>query len=157
MSLKAIALQTQGRVEIKGVDPITVYGLSPSDIIGLIDRNRASADKMFADVSGDKTNVLLTNPSAMAGKLFKDAPTLVADAIAVATRNPTEIEEARDLPVGLQIKLIEEILRVTAFVEGGLGELLEIVIGAMREGTSVVKQLKSVPRFQDGSPESEGK
>lgn len=146
MSLKQLVELTRVQVPVTADVSVPVRGLSAADIIGLVSRHRESADKLFADLSGDQGNTLVSAPESLAQKFFNDAPDLVADAIAVATGNPDERDAAGELPVGLQIKILEAMIGATTFVDGGLGELLETVIGAMVGTSAVVKKLTDLPR-----------
>jgi hypothetical protein len=157
MNLDTLTLMTLGEVPLPNGEKVTVRGLSPADIMGIVQRNKVSADALFKDLASEKGEALLQQPQGIATKMFEDAPMLVADAIAIAMDEPREGAKAAKLPVGLQIKLVEEIIRVTTFVEGGLGELIETVIAGMVGATSVVKAINKVPRSMPGSGESESR
>lgn len=85
--------------------------------------------------------------------IVQSAPTLVAAIIAHGTRNPEEIDLARRLPFGTQVRLASEIWRLTAVDPAELGK----VLSGMLEGLLAAARnidLKQMERLRDGQKPS---
>lgn len=85
---------------------------------------------------------------------FEQAPDLVADLIVLASDSDTPVEDvkkARKLPLPVQLKLLQEIFRLTLEEHGGLGELMETVMMLLGGANGLLKNLTAL---QAGSLQS---
>lgn len=102
-------------IEHRGAPLLAVRGLGFDDVSVLF---RAHLDSIQVMVSGFKNaNGLGTDLFFM--ELITTAPDVAFDVIALAADEPDYAAQARKLPVGLQIKILQEILTLTLEDIGG--------------------------------------
>lgn len=91
---------------------ITLRGINAEDLTGLIQRHGALIETWFeGDVDPMQT--------------FNKAPALVADMIACAAGDPGAIDTAAKMPIGLQIRAITAVFKLT-FDEVDMGNVLRL-------------------------------
>lgn len=112
-------------IEFKG-GSFSVKGLSLDDVTVLMRHYLDDLDEILAiyarDVDPQKT-VAATAQYAVA--LVREAPALVAHVIALAAEEPDRIEQARRLPIPVQVEALKEIGRLTFEEAGGAKKFFE--------------------------------
>lgn len=123
MALANFVLQ---RVEVKHGDTVVcaVRGLALDDI-SLLVRSHLDALNTLFDLAVNSTNEFGT--SAFFMQMATSAPNVAFDAIALAADEPDYTLEARKMPLGLQIRLLQEIARLTFEDVGGPLALVNLV------------------------------
>lgn len=98
---------------------INLRGLNVDDLSGLIYRHGGLIETWF---EGEVDMV----------QTVAKAPALVADMIACAAGQPEAIDKAAQMPVGLQVRAISEVFRLT-FSEADMGELVRLFVQKFAE------------------------
>lgn len=122
----ALADYTPQRTAImQGDKPLfMVRGLSLDDVSVLV-RSHLDALNLLATMA-EETNTHFGSV-AFFTQAVTTAPNVVFDAIALAADEPSYASDARKLPVGLQIKALQEISRLTLEDIGGPKALVALV------------------------------
>lgn len=159
MALKDWTLPTS-TIALPGGE-IAVRGLSVDAVAALVRDDRAAILAAFDQITG-KANVQQLAAAADAGEetpdvdlaelgmgdaaasLLQAAPGLVAKIIAWAADEPDAVEQARQIPMPLQLEILVEIGRLT-FEMTSPGKFLETVITLARSantGLAAAKQMR---------------
>lgn len=91
---------------------ITLRGINADDLTGLIQRHGALIETWFEG-----------EPDPM--QTINKAPALVADMIACAAGDPSAVDVAAKMPIGLQIRAITAVFKLT-FEEVDMGNVLRL-------------------------------
>lgn len=144
-------------VEIPG-GHLVLRGLCPDDLVVLLRENYESLAMLFNRYIADPDfgQALMSDGAAMQNgeapmdkavtdavlDVLQKAPDLVAQAIALAAEEPGAVQQAKRLPLSVQMEAVEVIVVLTLRAEGGLGKLTERVtriagsVGALPAGRS---------------------
>lgn len=119
-----------------------VRGLSPNDIVQLLDIHRPIMEKMFEQFSGTNPELLMVETKAtediaaaashMAIGMIEQAPSLVAHVIALAADDVSSYDDYVLLPMGVQIDAIGEIGKLTFESAGGPKKLWDLAAGILQ-------------------------
>lgn len=122
----------------------TVHGLSFNAIVGLINLNREVVEGLFNRFQGrDPESIKEDEISAVGMEVFESAPLLVAQVIAAATDayedfDPKDenavgpLDIIMQMPVGLQLAFLNEIMPLTFNAGGGVKKMLALALKASR-------------------------
>ena len=105
-----------------------VQGLSFAQIVRLARDFRPIAEELYLKASAGELSADVTE---VVQSLLIQCETAVAAVIAHGLGSPDQIEKAAALPVGVQVEVIEKIVRLTISNEGGLEKLIESVVRAV--------------------------
>lgn len=133
--LKALAALS-GHVTLSNGTKVPVRGLSLTDVIALANEYRDVLSEAFDTLSGADESEL--QQLGLIDRLLKSAPRLAGQIILKATDSEDTIEDALNLAAGLQVEILQECGRQTFVTEGGLGKILEIVIGTFHGTTELL-------------------
>lgn len=154
MGLTGITLPTQ-EIKFSG-GAFAVRGLSLNDITLLVMKHKPALDGLYAQYAANGGNAEAT-AREIGGHVLHAAPQLVADIIALAAdeATPEGVQAASKLPVDVQLNAIEAIVRMTVATEGGLKNLVAVVVRLAQQATGAVHELRQP--YPIGSGESESK
>lgn len=93
---------------------ITLRGINSDDLSGLIQRHGALIETLF---EGELDPMLI----------ITKAPALVADMIACSAGQPDAIDKAASMPIGLQVRAISEVFKLT-FNEVDMGNAVRLFV-----------------------------
>lgn len=128
MSLKDYSSERL-EVTFKG-GSFSVRGLSLDDVTALITKHLPDLDKLADLLAGKATQeTAAMETMSLALKLVVEAPALVAQAIALAADEPDFAENARKLPLPVQIDAVKKIGRLTFEESGGAKKFFESLSG----------------------------
>lgn len=118
----ALADFTPERVEVKykGKALATVRGLNLEDLSVLIRSHLGDLQRLWELLEDDKQNVFQRlSADGFLLKLIGDAPVLGSKIIAIASDEPEAAEQAKLLPLPLQVMFLQHIVRLTFEDIGG--------------------------------------
>ena len=117
----------------KGRELFKVRGLSLDDLTVLMRSHGADIESMIAIYDkGVRDDAAVAAMTQYAIALVKEAPGLVANAIALASDEPDEVDRARTLGIAQQIDAVKAIGKLTFEEAGGPKKLFESLIGLFR-------------------------
>lgn len=140
MALKDIPVPTQ-KVTVRG-EEVTLRGLSARDVLTLLLEHREDMDALVAQAQDVGTDEAMANAESMVLGLLRDAPELVAKAIALAADEPDAAEVVARLALPDQLELIMAVGRLTFEEAGGVKKFLENVVVVMRASRTTLSGLK---------------
>ena len=120
----------------------TVHGLSFNAIVGLVNLNRPAVEALFNQFQGrDPATINEGEINAIGMEMLESAPVLVAQIIAAATDayedfDPKEegatspLDTIMDMPLGLQLAFLQEIMPLTFNAGGGVKKMLALALKA---------------------------
>ena len=111
MSLRDL-VDRKSQVTGPGGTSFEVRGLSLEDMVMLLESHREALAMIFATPNGTDFEELL-----------KRFPTFVAAAIAYAADEPDMVDQVRKLPVGVQLRAIEEVWELSSLDVETVGKL----------------------------------
>lgn len=123
MGLKDLRLPS-AEIPVPGGSSFTVRGLSTVELEDFYRKNREAVSEIYEKSIGSEQE---PNWGLVISDAMKLAPGLIAEVIAVAANEPDEVESAKALPPGLQLKALERIGALTFSVETEGKNLIEIV------------------------------
>lgn len=140
LTFPTVAVQTSG-------GPLPVRGLSLDHILGLFYRHRDDVTAFYQSVIDKRgTELTANNVTGVALKMIDAAPTMVAEAIAIASgSNPLDPEFtgdvgiARALSLAEQLDALEKIASQTFTSDMPPGKVFALVLQAMQAGTSALQ------------------
>lgn len=122
-------------IEYKG-GSFDVRGIALDDLALLLKNHMADIDALIDIYEKEvREDVRVTAIAQYAMGLVKEAPGLVANAIALCSDAPDSVDKARRLPLAVQVKALEAIGRLTFEEAGGpkkFFESLKTLFGAVR-------------------------
>lgn len=139
MDLKSLAAAA-GKVELADGTKIPVRGLSLTDITALVRDHRTALSGAFEQLRAMDEDVVQSD-SAIVEQLLESAPRLAGQVILLALSSKDTVEDALDLPAGLQLAVLNECGRQTFVTEGGVGKTLEIVINMLNGVTGTLAEM----------------
>lgn len=108
---------------------VTVRGLSPTDIVQLIQINRPAIEELFNRFSGREPETIDDADVAEAGlSMIEAAPGLVAHIIALAADALDQFDQVLVLPVGVQVEALEKIGKLTFSAGGGPKKVMALAM-----------------------------
>ena len=119
-----------GEVAVRGLclDDLTVLVRRHYDTVsGLFDRYVRDGASSAVDAAIEQREIDAAQLRGLAFEVMDEAPEMIADVIALAAGEPGARENAKTLPVGTQLDLIERVIRLTLEAEGGPEKLVETV------------------------------
>jgi hypothetical protein len=127
----ALADFTPERVEIKhnGSVVCSVRGLGTDDISVLVRAHLDTMNKLF-EIARSADDFGSVNFFA---QMVTSAPQIAMDVIALAADEPNYPPEVRQLPMGLQIKILQEVTRMTFEDIGGPKAVVGLVQSMLRQ------------------------
>lgn len=146
MSLKSLTLPTR-TVKTPGGD-LVVRGLSLDSVLGLVNRHGKMLGLMFQQYAGisDEQQRAVAAVQVAQG-LLQEAPELGAEIIVLGAGDslddPENLKLARSLPAGVQIQALNDIAEMTFEAEGGLGNVVRLVLKAAQGTTSLLNDLQT--------------
>ena len=138
--------------EIEGPDGLSfqVRGLSLEDIVLLLENHKEALTHIF----GSETGADMT-------ELIKSFPGFVAAAIAYAADEHELEETVRKLPVGIQLRAIQEVWELSSLDVASVGKLASGIINGLQklnetdlQGTAALLMSGSAPLPQEQSSSS---
>lgn len=103
-----------------------VRGLSVGDVQVLMGEHLKDLDAILDIYSKSvNPNLLVAETAQFAVSLIREAPGLVANAIALAADDPTKSEKTAKFPIPVQVKALKEIVRLTFEEAGGTKNFFE--------------------------------
>lgn len=129
---------------------ITVRGLSPTDVMRLVNIHGSGIAAVFDAIEKGKIALDLSSTAAISGLVIQNMPNLIADVIRIAcdmeATTADEIEAAHEaikrLPISAQMEAIEKITELT-FVDATPGEFVEVVVKMMGGMRKLVSDLQN--------------
>ena len=143
MSLSDLKIP-QVDIEVPG-GMIAVRGLSLNDIVILVTRNGEVFKSLFQDfLNGTDGNPLLTGKNILSD-LASKKPHLFGEIIALSAGefNTQAIENASRLTLDVQLRVLEEVGKLTFREEGSIKKVIETVSRIMGSLTTSVNQLSN--------------
>lgn len=112
-------------VEFKG-GSVSVRGLSLDDMTVLMRNHLADLDRLMEIYRRDVRDELAVAAAIQYGvSLAREAPGLVAHVIALASDEPDHVDQARMLPLPVQVEILKSVGRMTFEEVGGAKKFLE--------------------------------
>lgn len=118
-------------IEHKGQALVSVRGLCLDDV-GILVRAHLHVLNSLADLS-KRGDIAMFGGDKFILDVVTLAPNVAFDIIALAADEPEYTAQARKLPVGLQVKILQEVLRLTLEDVGGPLALMTLLQGLARE------------------------
>lgn len=117
-----------------GTTTLTLYGLGADAVAFLAQEHGPVLGALYNAAIKGEINVGNVEQSVV--RLLNEAPLLAASVIAFGCREPEAMEQAADLPVGVQILALQKIFHLTFASEASLKKVGEIVstLGAAMNG-----------------------
>lgn len=128
-----------------------VHGLSLNAIVGLVNLNRGAVEALFDKFSGrDAATINEAEINAVGMEMLESAPLLIAQVIAAATdahvgydeNDPdatSPLEAIMQMPVGLQLAFLNEIMPLTFNAGGGVKKMLALALKAGQGASQSVR------------------
>lgn len=140
----ALAEYTPERVEIKQGDRVicSVRGLGTDDVSVLVRAHLDALNELFA-LSQRVDNQF--GSTAFFMQVVTAAPQIAMDVIALAADEPGYPADARKLPMGLQIKILQEVVRLTFEDIGGPKAVVGLVLSMVQQNQ---KSMAGTPTIQ---------
>jgi hypothetical protein len=128
----ALADFTPERVDIKhnGSVVCSIRGLGTDDVSTLVRAHLDVLNKLFEIVRGSDADFGTANFYA---QMITSAPQIAIDIIALAADEPNYPPEMRQMPMGLQIKILQEVTRMTFEDIGGPKAIVGLVQSMLRQ------------------------
>lgn len=123
---------------------LKVRGLSVPHISMLIRSHREILADYYMQA---QAGVLPADTETLVADALQKSDTLIARVIACGLGEPERVVEAASLPGGVQIEILDAIIRLTVETEGGVGKLIEIV----RKGVEAAVRLERQETLRNGS------
>jgi hypothetical protein len=152
VALKTLTVAT-AKIETSGGD-FTVRGLSLSDVMLLVSKDRAAIAALFHKFLQSGNDAALEDVTKLGSALIESAPDLAAEIIAIAADEPDQVDVAKRLSFPAQISALEKIGELTFAAEGGPKKVVETVIRVVMGATDLLGDLQT---SQIGSGVSGGK
>ena len=152
MALSDLVFPT-ATVEVGNGQSLTVNAICFDDLVWLIQKDQAGIEGLVARIAGGET------PEAVAAEnlveLMQSFPKLAAGVIAVACGEVTDgaLENARRLPLPVQIVALQEIARLTFEPFGGVKKFAAQTLGALATEGIALPQISAL--FSIGSTGSD--
>jgi hypothetical protein len=125
---------------LAGDDPVTIYGLTVSDVSTLVFAYGDQCKQAYAifQAASDAPDM-----TARVNRTLIEVANLVPDftaaVICLAAREPDAMDQAKSLPFTVQIDALVKIVELTLGSEGGLGNFLAVVQRAASMVTQAAK------------------
>lgn len=118
-----------------------VRGLSMIDLSSLLRVHYDDLENLFRlyEEEGDKPEFSNVAMARYATKLISDAPGLVSHIIALAADEPQMVDQAKRLPMMVQLDALKAIGKLTFEEVGGVKKLVEMLRGLVKEVAPSVK------------------
>lgn len=112
-----------------------VRGLSMIDLSSLLRVHYDDLENLFRlyEEEGDKPEFSNVAMARYATKLISDAPGLVSHIIALAADEPQMVDQAKRLPMMVQLDALKAIGKLTFEEVGGVKKLVEMLRGLVKE------------------------
>jgi hypothetical protein len=121
-----------------------VRGITTEDVTLILSRRLGDVQQAALLFHKARTDVLTRNSlDAFVTRLCMDFPWLVAEVISVAADEPDTIEQAKTLPMPIQIAALLDIMTLTFEEAGGLKNWLAAQIAQVREVLPELKEALS--------------
>lgn len=112
---------------------VSVRGLALQDVSVLMHHHLADinvlVEALGAEVKNEITSTLIAQHAVT---LIKEAPGLVANLIALAADEPDQVDTVRSMGMAVQIRIIEQIAKLTFDEAGGPKKFAESLVGLLR-------------------------
>ena len=126
-------------VQLPGGESFDIRGLALEDVATLIQNHLPDLDSLvnvFVEQSNksndERTDIEVENIVRHAVGAVRTAPALVAHTIALACDEPDSVDQARSLPLPVQVQAIREIVDLTFSEAGGPKKFLESLMFLIR-------------------------
>lgn len=136
---------------------ITVRGIALDDIMKLFRVHGPDIIKLYDQLTKDKAKLESGDSAQMVLQALEQAPDLVADLIVLATdatNTKAAHAVAKRLPVTVQLKALEAIMRLTLEDHGGVGELIETILRMFGGVNGLLTNLRQTQGSVLGSTDS---
>lgn len=135
MALEDFVLPTE-EVQLPGGKSFAVRGLSLQDITVLISKHGPTMEEFYRRYSADENN----NPLQVGMDLIGQAPSLVAQIIAIAADEPNMADRVIRLPIVTQQDALEKLGKLTFDASGGPKKFVEAVIRLVQSTTNLLSE-----------------
>lgn len=158
MGLRDLELPT-AEIKVSDTGTFCVRGLSLADMSSLVNKHGKVIGVLFDKIRDEmvqRSEVTAADVQDYARMLLKEAPDVVANAIALAADEPDMGEKVKGLRFTVQLIALEQVILLTFANEAELKKLVEIVTQWLGKINTEAEKLRNLPSLV-GSGESDDK